>query len=209
VAKVVKQASLRVGLTGGIASGKTLVAAMFEVLGAPVTFADTMARGLMEQTGAVRLQLSELLGEDIYKADGQLDRPALGARLFSEENLLHRVNAIVHPAVREAAQKWHQKHELTHPYTVYESALLFESGAADEFDVVVVVHAPQELRLARAMGRDGTDSKAVLARMAAQMSDADRLEQRAYFIINNGSQLLTRQVFDLHKSLLQRQPTQN
>lgn len=190
------------GLTGGIASGKTLVAAMLEVCGAPVAFADAMARGLMERPGEVRERLTELLGAGAYLPDGSLDRAALGARLFADDALLSRVNAIVHPAVGRAAAAWHAAQLPLTPYTVYESALLFETGAYREFDVVVLVHAPREQRIARATARDGVDAEAVIARMDAQWTDAQRLEVEAYRILNDGSASLIAQVWRLHRTLV-------
>ncbi len=196
----VKRKGVRVGLTGGIASGKTLVAAMLELCGAPVAFADQMARGIMERPGRTRDQLQSLLGEGAYLPDGSLDRKALGARIFADETLLARVNAIVHPAVGVLAQAWHDEHASA-PYTVYESALLFETGAYRAFDVVVVVHAPRLARLARAMRRDSADEVAILARMDAQLTDAERLAHEAYVIVNDGSRPLIPQVFELHQRL--------
>ena len=200
--KVDKHGSgLRVGLTGGIASGKTLVAALLETCGAPVAFADQMARGIMEDNESVRRALTDLLGAGAYGADGRLDRKALAGRLFADEALLARVNAIVHPAVREAASAWHAR-QVGAPYTVYESALLFETGAAADFDVVVLVHAPRMERLRRAMLRDGADELAILARMDAQWSDEQRLARPAYVVVNDGSRALVPQVVELHRRLL-------
>ena len=202
VGKVGQQRSaLRVGLTGGIASGKTLVAAMLETCGAAVAFADQMARGIMEEDGPVRRALTDLLGAEAYGPDGRLDRPALGARLFADETLLARVNAIVHPAVREVAAAWHARQRGV-DYTVYESALLFETGTAADFDVVVLVHAPRLERLRRAMRRDGADELAILARMDAQWSDEQRLARPAYVVVNDGSRALVPQVVELHRRLL-------
>ena len=201
VAKVNK---LRVGLTGGIASGKTLVAAMLEVCGAPVAFADGMARGLMERPGPVRDQLVALLGVKAYTQEGKLDRPALGRRLFDDPQLLEAVNRIVHPAVGDAARAWHESANPPCNYTVYESALLFETGAAAQFDVVVLVHAPMGQRLERAIARDNTDADQVRARMEAQWSDEQRLAQHAYVILNDGSRSLVQQVHALHRTLVER-----
>ena len=194
--------TLRVGLTGGIASGKTTVAAALELCGAPVAFADDMARGLMESPGPVREALGELLGEGAYRADGTLDRLALGARLFADADLLARVNAVVHPAVGEAALAWHRSHVGSGAYTVYESALLFETGAAEGFDLVVLVHAPRGVRLRRAVARGTGDRAAVEARMDAQLSDAERLARPAYVLVNDGRRALLPQVWRLHRDIL-------
>lgn len=194
--------TLRVGLTGGIASGKTTAAAALELCGAPVAFADDMARGLMEAPGAVRDRLEALLGAGAYGQDGTLDRAALGPRLFGDPDLLTAVNELVHPAVREAARAWHESHAGQVAYTVYESALLFETGSAGEFDVVVVAHAPRELRLARAVARGGVDAAAVRARMDAQLSDAERLAHPGYVLLNDGEAALLPQVWKLHRVLV-------
>jgi len=195
----------RIGLTGGIASGKTLIAAMFEVCGAAVAFADQMARGLMEMPGEVKEQLHELLGEDAYLSDGKLNRPHVGQLLFSDESLLEKVNGIVHPAVAGAAEAWHVRQIEKVPYTIYESALLFETGTYKAFDAVVLVHAPMTLRLERAMKRDNADKDAILARMEAQWNDEQRLRQEAFVIINDGSQSLIKQVWGFHRAVVEAQ----
>lgn len=188
-----------------MASGKTLVAAMLEVCGAPVAFADQMARGIMEHPGPVRDRLEGLLGAEAYTATGQLDRAQLGKRLFADPSLLAEVNAIVHPAVGEAARAWHEQHAGTAPYTIYESALLFEADVAQEFDVVVLVHAPRAERLRRAMARDGAEESVVVARLDAQWTDEQRLAQSAYLILNDGSAPLISQVWRLHRGLVGRE----
>ena len=156
----------------------------------------------MERPGPVRTTLERLLGEEAYLPDGSLDRPRLGRRLFADPTLLEQVNAVVHPAVRQAAEEWHRANALGAAYTVYESALLFETGAAVDFDFVIVVHAPRDVRLARAMARDGASEEAIAARMDAQMSDHERLEQPAFVILNDGSRSLIEQVYDVHQNLV-------
>jgi len=174
---------------------------MFEVCGAAVAFADQMARGLMEMPGEVKEQLHELLGEDAYLPDGKLNRPHVGQLLFSDASLLEKVNGIVHPAVAGAAEAWHVRQIEKVPYTIYESALLFETGTYKAFDAVVLVHAPMTLRLERAMKRDNADKEAILARMEAQWNDEQRLRQEAYVIINDGTQSLIKQVWEFHRAV--------
>jgi dephospho-CoA kinase len=203
VAKVASSGKTpRIGLTGGIASGKTLIAAMFEVCGAAVAFADQMARGLMEMPGEVKEQLSDLLGEEAYLPDGKLNRPHVGQLLFSDESILEKVNAIVHPAVAGAAEAWHVRMIEKVPYTIYESALLFETGTYKSFDAVILVHAPMTLRLERAMKRDNADKDAILARMEAQWNDEQRLRQEAFVILNDGTQSLVEQVWGFHRAVM-------
>jgi len=154
---------------------------MFEVCGAAVAFADQMARGLMEMPGEVKEQLSKLLGEEAYLSDGKLNRPFVGKLLFSDESILEKVNAIVHPAVAGAAEAWHVRMIEKVPYTIYESALLFETG----------------------MKRDNADKEAILARMEAQWNDEQRLRQKAFVIINDGTQSLIKQVWAFHRAVLE------
>lgn len=178
---------------------------MFEVCGAAVAFADQMARGLMEMPGEVKEQLKEILGDDAFLPDGKLNRPHVGKLLFSDESLLTKVNAVVHPAVAGAAESWHVRMIEKVPYTIYESALLFETGTYTAFDAIILVHAPMTMRLERAMARDNADKDAILARMEAQWNDEQRLRQEAFVIINDGTQSLVKQVWGFHRAVLEAQ----
>ena len=196
------QQVLRVGLTGGIASGKSLVAAMFALCGAPVAYADTVARELMEQEGEVKLRLLSLLGPQLYLETGQLNRKWLAARMFNDTGLKAKVNAIVHPAVGLAAKGWHEAQSESFPYTIYESALLFEADLTRDFDLILLVHAPASMRLQRAMQRDKAEEAEILARMKAQWSDEQRLAaEGAELIHNDGEHSLIRQVWNWHHRL--------
>lgn len=177
---------LRVGLTGGIGSGKSTVAKVFEVLGIPVYFADERARALMEDDAAVRAALIARFGPGIYK-DDRLDRAALAAIIFSDEEARQAVNSIVHPAVRADFDRWAD--ELDAPYGIMEAALMAENEGWKRFDRVITVSCPENERIARVMARDGITEEAVRARMLRQASDAER-EAIANFIVRNDENVL-------------------
>jgi dephospho-CoA kinase len=187
---------LKVGLTGGIGSGKSTVAKVFEVLGVPVFRADDVARRLQDGDPDVKQAIGEAFGGWLY-ASGKLDRAALAHIVFHDRHALAKLNAIVHPATRRAFQEWCGRQ--TAPYVVMEAAILTESGGAAAFDQLVVVSAPEDVRLQRVMARDEADREAVLARMRNQVDEAARLANADHVIRNDGTSLLIPQVLDLHR----------
>lgn len=188
---------LNVGLTGGIGSGKTTVARIFEVLGVPVFYSDNAAKEVMA-TAPVRALVTAAFG-DVYP-EGVLDRKRLASVVFNDPDALARLNAIVHPAVREAFSRW--KAGLSAPYVVNEAAVLVESGGHRHMDQLVVVSAPEEDRIARVMARDGADRAQVEARMRNQLSEPERLRHATSVLMNDGRSLLIPQVLALHERLL-------
>ena len=201
---------LRVGLTGGIASGKSTVAAVLSLLGAPVLLADDLARDLMRNDPALRAELIDLLGPSVYRSNGDLDRSWLGSRIFADKALLEAVNTLVHPTVRRATADWHRdlatqyKRSKSPAYSVYESALLFETGAHTDFDLVVLVHAPLQMRIERLLSRDAgrMDRTQAERRAANQWTDEQRLTQPAWIILNDHTHALLPQVWHLHRTLI-------
>lgn len=191
---------IRVGLTGGIGSGKTTVARVLEQLGVPVYYADVRGRWLSDNDPEVRLKIKALFGEEAYRPEGSLDRAYIAGKVFADKALLERLNAIVHPAVRRDYRTWAARHEEV-PYTVMETAILFESGFEREVQRVVVVTAPEELRIARTVRRDGSDETAVRARIAAQMSDDERLAKADDVLQADDRELLIPQILKLHRQL--------
>lgn len=191
---------IRVGLTGGIGSGKTTVARVLEQLGVPVYYADVRGRWLSDNDPEVRLKIKALFGEEAYRPEGSLDRAYIAGKVFADKALLERLNAIVHPAVRRDYRAWAARHEEV-PYTVMETAILFESGFEREVQRVVVVTAPEELRIARTVRRDGSDETAVRARIAAQMSNDERLAKADYVLQADDRELLIPQILELHRQL--------
>lgn len=192
---------LRVGITGGIGSGKTTVCRIFEELGIPVYYADERAKALMVENSSVIAQLKKLFGEEAYLPDGSLHRKLIANLVFQDGQKLEQLNAIVHPAVIQDGEKWHHLHRNL-PYTLKESALLFEIKSEKFYDKTIVVYAPKETRIQRVMERDGLSKDAVEARMAKQMDDEKKRQLADYVIINDGKKILIPQVLQIHQSLI-------
>ena len=191
------------GVTGGIGSGKTAACRVFEDLGARVVFADDEAKRLMAEDAALRAAITDAFGPESYDAEGRLNRAHLAARTFGDEAQVARLNALVHPRMREAFFALRDEAEADgFALFVYEAALIYETDADRVLDVVAVVDAPLETRIARVMARDGVPREAVLARMRHQMP-AEELRRRADFVIENDGDLshLRAQVEALYRTL--------
>lgn len=193
---------LYVGITGNIGSGKTTVCQIFAMLGIPIYYADPAARRLMETNPTLIRAISSLLGPRAYNPDGSLDRAFVAKQIFGNERLLQKLNQLVHPAVGQDGLRWHRQQTQV-PYTLYEAALIFESGGNRQMDAVIVVTAPETVRLQRVMERDGVSEAAVRARMARQWPEAKKLELADYRIENDGQHLLIPQVLSIHRQLKQ------
>lgn len=193
---------LRVGLTGGIGSGKTLVGSLFHLLGIPLYLADLRARVLMVEDARLKQAVVELLGAAAYQPNGELDRTWVAGQVFGQAEKLAALNALVHPVVQEDARRWHES-QVT-PYTLQEAALLYESGGFRHLDLMIVVEAPVEVRLARAMGRDQAPAAGILARMRQQWPTGEKTKRADFVIHNSGRQLLVPQVLAVHRAILQR-----
>lgn len=195
--------ALRIGITGGIGSGKTTVARIFSTLGIPVYSADEHARRLMVEDADLIEALRTLLGPRTFLPDGQLNRPYVAEQIFGDADKLAAVNQLVHPAVGRDGLAWHQRQKQV-AYTLYEAALLYESGHADAFDAIIVVAAPEALRIRRVLERDQSDEAAVRARMARQWSQDEKVAKADFIIHNDGEQLLLPQVLRIHADLRNR-----
>ena len=191
---------LRIGLTGGIGSGKTTVARVFETLGVPVYYADDAAKRLMNQDPAIRSALIEKFGEAAYLESGALNRPYLASLVFENPEKREQLNQLIHPATIADANQWLR--EQRGAYALREAALLFESGAAAGLDYVIGVSAPVALRLQRVMKRDQLSEDAVKKRMATQLQDAIKLKLCDFVIVNDERVALLPQVLALHKKLI-------
>ena len=165
----------KIGITGGIGSGKSTVCSLFAERGIAVYDSDSRAKQLMSESAELREQLIEAFGEECY-ADGELNRGYLAKQVFGNAEALSRLNAIVHPAVRADFRTWAEQQ--SGAYVILESAILFEAGFESEVDTTLAVMAPLEERIRRTMARDGVDRESVLERIAHQMSD-DELHARA------------------------------
>lgn len=188
---------IRLGLTGGIGSGKSTVAKIFEEFNIPVYYADDRAKWLMNQP-ELRKKISAKFGDEAYK-EGKLDRGYLAGIVFKNREALQQLNGIVHPAVGEDYQSWcaYQQSEIV----VKEAAILIESGALESVDEVVVVTAPAKIRLERVMKRDGVDEQQVVDRLNNQMTDKQRLEFASYVVDNSGEKMLIPQVKQIIEDL--------
>ncbi len=193
---------IRVGVTGGIGSGKSLVCSVLEACGVPVYYADSEARRLMNADSSLREAIKDLLGENAYR-DGELDRQMVGERVFGDSGLLEKLNALVHPVVGDDFHTWCTRWEGV-PYVVEEAAILFESGAIRHLDMSVLVYAPSQLRIKRVMERDGASRREVEQRMQMQMDEEEKLKLADRVIFNDGKNLLLPQIVDLHEDLINR-----
>lgn len=182
----------KVAIVGGIGSGKSVVSRLFRLMGVPVYDCDTEAKLLMNADHSIRQALKTAIGEQVYGADGCLDRVFLASYMFGHPERVALVNGIVHPAVRAHFSAWAEGKE--DKLVAVETAILFESGMEADVDGILIVHAPEELRLRRAMLRDGSDEQAIRRRMSNQMSADELLARAHYRICNDGTVSLIDQV---------------
>lgn len=173
-----------VGITGGIASGKTYCSGILERLGVPVYYSDSRAKSIMVESKEVRNKLSDLFGIDAYLADGTLNRAFLSKAIFGNKDLIKKMNGIVHPAVRMDFIYWAQQELKTSHYIVQESALLVETGSYKLMDRLIVVDAPEKERIKRVMKRDSVTREDVLRRINNQLSSEEKCKV-AHYVVHN------------------------
>jgi dephospho-CoA kinase len=190
-----------VGLSGGMGSGKTVVSRIFHALGVPICCADTVTKELYDTHEGLRQTLSSLLGEDIYQ-NGCLQRKRMAALIFSDERLLQKVNALVHPLVLQQFHQWAQQQQT--PYVMQEAAILFESGANKKMDYTIAVTAPEALRITRIMQRDKLTEQEIKSRMQWQWPDEKRNAKAGFIIVNDDKQALLPQVLTIHENILKK-----
>ncbi len=191
----------RVGITGNIGSGKTTVCRVFEALGVPVIYADQVGRQLLESDPVVIEAVMDLVGRESYDG-GRPDRAYIASKVFHDPELLSRLNALIHPRVHKVVQEWFDQMPPETPYAIEEAALLVESGGFQLLDRMILVAAPEALRISRVMKRDGSPQTDVEARIRNQMKEELKREFCDYVIDNDGSQLLLPQVLRIHLELL-------
>ncbi|MFF5380459.1 dephospho-CoA kinase [Pedobacter suwonensis] len=192
----------KVGITGGIGSGKTTACKVFEVLGIPVFYADTVAKEIMCKDVLLVAGVKSAFGEESYFADGKLNNKHIAGIVFNNEEALAKLNALVHPAVFRAFDAWEETVPKTVPYTLKEAALLFESGSYKMCDTTVLVTAPYEMKLKRVMQRDSVSAEQVKARMDKQFNDEEKSKLAGHFIANDEQQSIIGQVLTLHQQFL-------
>lgn len=183
---------IKIGITGGIGSGKSVVATLLRLYGIPVYIADEESKRLTNSSPVIRRALVDLVGEAVYDADGKLDKPRLANFIFGQPEHLARVNAIIHPEVNRDFLDWSERQEKA--FCAIESAILFESGFDRIVDVKLMVLAPLEIRLERAIARDHALREALERRIKSQMADEEKASRSDYVIHNDGRQALIPQV---------------
>lgn len=191
--------TIKIGITGGIGSGKSVVSRLLEVMGVPVYISDVESKRLTVSDTQIRRELIGLLGEEVY-AGGELNKPLLASYIFGNPEHIRTVNGIIHPRVRDDFHRWVEQHTVC-PIVGMESAILIEAGFAGEVDVVVMVYAPEEVRIARAMQRDAVPRELVERRVRSQMSDEEKRGKADFVIVNDGETPLIPQVLGVITSL--------
>lgn len=194
---------LKVGITGGIGSGKTTVCKLFEALQVPIYYADDRAKWLMQNDSELMDGLREAFGSEVYTGAGLLNRGFLAEIVFNDSEKLALLNGLVHPAVHRDNEEWQAAQAAQGSvYTLKEAALLYESGANYQLDKIIVVSAPLEARIARVMQRDNCAREAVLARIDKQMPQSEKENMADFVVINENQDALAAQVQRLHEQLL-------
>ena len=191
--------SIKIGITGGIGSGKSVVSKLLQLMGVPVYVADVESKRLTETDPDIRAALISLLGDEVYQ-DGKLNRPLLASYIFGNKDNLTMVNGIIHPRIKDDFRRWAQSHS-SYPIVGIEAAILIEAGFTEDVDQVVLVYAPQEIRLRRAVSRDACAAEQIQQRMRNQMPDEDKMAFAHHIIYNDDKQALIPQLGALIKTL--------
>jgi dephospho-CoA kinase len=191
--------TIKVGITGGIGSGKSTVCKIFELLGVPVFEADVVAKQLLNSHPEIKTGLIHLFGETIYTPDGAINRKRLASIIFNNEIQLAKMNKLVHPVVREEFNKWVKKQKS--PYIIHEAAILFESGFYKMMDFTILVSAPKKQKIERVMKRDGVSEELVLERMNKQWTDEEKRKLAGIEIMNDNKRLIIPEIIETDKKL--------
>lgn len=185
---------LKIGITGGMGSGKSTVAKIVQLLGYPVYNSDEQARALMNSDHNLRKEITELFGDNIYKSTG-LDRKEISRKVFTDKDLLKRLEAVVHPAVENHFNLWCNTQQTSLVFK--EAAILFESGAYKMLNTIICVTAPEEIRIKRVMKRDGLSQDEVMNRLRFQWNDKKKIELSEFVIYANDDQSVIKQVVNV------------
>jgi len=190
----------KVGVTGGIGSGKTLVCEVFKRLGIPVYNADNEAKNILNSNTEVRKSIENYFGQDIYE-NNSLNKKKLAEIIFNNSEAIQRINSTVHPVVRQYFIAWCKLQE-NKPYVIEEAAIIFESGAFKELDYTINVFAPEQIRIQRVMERDRATIEDVKNRMQNQMNDDERMKLANFTIINDGTKMIIPQILEIHSKIV-------
>jgi dephospho-CoA kinase len=188
----------KIGLTGGIGSGKTTIAGIFKSLGVPVYNSDERAKQIYFHE-EVRPAVEKLLGKEAYLTEAELNKSHISSLIFGDQQLLHALNSIIHPAVGKDFEQWLSKQNA--PFVIKESALLFEAGIHEKMDDVILVTAPLEVRIQRTMKRDGLTRKQVEDKVNNQMPQEEKVRMSRWVIDNSGNVLVIPQVLEIVEEL--------
>ena len=190
---------MKIGLTGGMGSGKSAVAKIFEALNIPVFYADDESKQILETNSGVKEKLSNHFGAELFE-NGELNRPFLAAQIFNNQEALAFVNSVMHPAVAERFLEWSTEQQAL--YCLKEAAILFETGSYKELDKTILVVADKNLRVERVRKRNGWSREEVLARMKNQWEDREKEPLADFVIYNNKKEMLTPQILKIHEDLI-------
>jgi len=194
---------IKIGLTGGIGSGKTTVAKIFENLGVPVYYSDYWAKELSNTNTEIIDGLKQEFGEKIYSKNKTLNKTLLSKIIFNDKSQLEKVNNIIHPIVRNHFDSWANEHKKTNQkYIIKEAAILFESGAYKQVDKIITVFTELNLRIERLQKRDNITKSEILKKIAAQMPEEEKIKLSDYIIYNNKNDLLLPQILNIHETLV-------
>jgi dephospho-CoA kinase len=194
-----RKPALKLGITGGIGSGKTSVCRVFNALGIPSFSADPEAKIIMDNDKNIIHQINSIAGRDLY-ANGSLDRMALANLIFNDNSLLKKVDSLVHPVVSEHFMTWEAAQDT--PYVIFEAAILFESGASKLVDRIATVVAPVEERVERVIHRNKLSREQVMERMRNQMDDDSRIKMSDYVIYNSENDMIIPAILKIHEDLM-------
>lgn len=196
------QTPYQVGITGGIGSGKSLVCKIFQCLGIPVYDADSHAKALMTTDGILIANIQKEFGLLSYNTDGSVNRSYLGETVFNDSEKLKKLNSLVHPRVKEDYSHWIQQNS-NHQYVLKEAALLFETGSNKELNKIIVVHAPEDLRIKRVLLRDAHRTEELVKEIIGnQMEEDEKLSRADFILYNDENKLLIPQVLELHQMFI-------
>ena len=190
---------LKIGLTGNIGSGKSIVSIIFETLQVPVYHSDDRAKFILDKSESVS-GLQKLFGKEIFDPSGKIDRKKIAGIVFNDKEKLTLLNSIIHPAVLRDFEGW-AINQQSAPYIIMESAILFETGFSKLFDKIIIVTAPEKIRIERVMKRDQVSEEEIKNRIKNQLSEEDKIKDADYVVINDDEHLVIPQVLKIHEAL--------
>lgn len=191
--------TIKVGITGGIGSGKSTVCKIFELLNIPVFDADTVAKQILNSNFKIKTGLIHIFGEGIYLDDETIDRKKLAKIIFNDDIQLEKMNRLVHPAVREEFNTWVKKQNSE--YIIHEAAILFESDFYKMMDYTILITAPKKQKIERVIKRDGIPKDLVLERMSRQWTDEEKRKLTRFEIKNDNKRLIIPMIIEIDKNL--------